>query len=147
MTLSERASYIKGLSEGLCLDSEKKEVKVINALLDLVSEMAVNVQDLGDDMDQVYDEIDAIDEDMTDIEDYLWEDEDEDDDDCDCDCDDDEVYEITCPNCNEVTCVTEDMLDSEDLACPACGTKFEIDFDACDCDCDDDCDCCHNDKE
>ena len=144
MTLTEKSAYIKGLMEGLDLDSSSKEVKVINALTDLVNDMAQKITELDEDMGQVYDELDAIDEDLTDVEDYLWED---DDDDCDCDCedcDDDAVYEITCPNCGEVTCVTEDMLDSDDLACPACGTKFEIDFDAIDCDCDCE-DCCHDD--
>lgn len=145
MTLTEKSAYIKGLMEGLDLNTESKEVKVINALADLVNDMAQKIAELDEDMGQVYDELDAIDEDLTDVEDYLWEDED-DDDDCDCgcdDCDDDAVYEITCPKCGEVTCVTEDMLDSDDLACPACGTKFEIDFDAMeDCDCGCGCDDC-----
>ena len=45
------------------------------------------------------------------------------------------LYEITCPQCGEVVCVDEDMLANDDLACPNCGTKFEVDFseddDAC----------------
>ncbi len=137
MTLIEKAAYLKGLAEGLSISDETKEGKIINGLLDLVGEMAQNLTDVNDDLDQVYDELDAIDEDITDIEDYLWEDEEfEEDDDCDCGCDSceeiDEIYEITCPNCGETTCVTEDMLASDDLACPACGTSFEVDFDACD---------------
>ena len=38
------------------------------------------------------------------------------------------LYEITCPQCGEVVCVDEDMLANDDLACPNCGTKFEVDF-------------------
>ena len=40
----------------------------------------------------------------------------------------DGLYEITCPACGEVVCVDEEMLTDENLACPNCGTKFEVDF-------------------
>jgi DNA-directed RNA polymerase subunit RPC12/RpoP len=126
MTLTEKSAYIKGLMDGLDLDADKKEVKVIKALVDLVEDLTLTVTDLDEDVDQVYDELDAIDEDITDLEDVVYGDED---DEC-CDChDEDEMYEITCPACGETVCVDEDLLLSEDLACPACGEKFEVDFD------------------
>lgn len=46
MTLSEKIAYIKGLTDGLKLDTEKDEVKVINALVDLLEDLTVKVQDL-----------------------------------------------------------------------------------------------------
>lgn len=145
MTLSEKAAYIKGLAEGLGLDEDKKDVKVIKALLELVQEMTEKIGELDDDMDQVYDELDAIDEDLTDIEDYLWE-EDDDEDDYDEEFDG-PLYEITCPKCGAVTCVTEEMLEDGDLSCEACGEPFEIDLseldaldgcDGCECGCGED---------
>ena len=58
---------------------------------------------------------------------------------------DDEVYEVTCPACNDIVYLDEDMLAEGEIACPNCGTNLEFDFD-CDCDCcDGDCDC--DDKE
>ena len=48
MTISEKISYIKGLAEGLALDTETKEGKVLAAIIDLLEDMV--------------DEIDAIDE-------------------------------------------------------------------------------------
>ncbi|MEG2929542.1 MAG: hypothetical protein RR846_08355 [Oscillospiraceae bacterium] len=140
MSLTEKLAYIKGLCEGLELEGTTKESKVILALVDLLDEVTQSVSQLEGDMDQVFDEIDAIDEDLTDVEDALWDDDDEyddDDDDCDCGCgchDDDEeceggLYEITCPKCGEVVCMDEDMLFSPDCACPNCGTSFEVDFD------------------
>ncbi|MBQ3008063.1 MAG: hypothetical protein IJD80_00615, partial [Oscillospiraceae bacterium] len=82
--------------------------------------------------------------------------------DCGCGCHDDEdeeewddedltdlydeenpLYEITCPNCNEVVCMDEDMLFSPDCACPNCGTSFEIEFDE-ECDCEE---CAEEDEE
>ena len=130
MNLTEKSAYIKGLMEGLDLDPDKKEVKVIKALVDLVEDLALTVSDLDEDLDQVYDELDAIDEDMTDLEDVVFggeeDDEDEDEDGFNEDAD---MYEITCPSCGETVCVDEYTLLSDDLACPSCGEKFEIDFD------------------
>lgn len=160
MTLTERMAYIKGLCEGLNIDSNTKEGKVLLSLIDVVEEMAQSVSGLENDMDQVFEELDAIDEDLTDVEDALWEEDDEDEDeyedwedyedDCGCGCGhhhhhheedeeevyDGDIYEITCPKCGEVVCMDEDMLFSPDCACPNCGTSFEVDFDGietCDC--------------
>lgn len=135
MNLTEKTAYIKGLMEGLELDAGKKETKVLAALLDIVTDLANDVSDIQDDVSQLYDEVDAIDEDMDDLESYVFDDEDDDDE------DDEEIYEITCPNCGEVVCVDEDMLMDDNLCCPNCDTKFEIDFGE-DCDCGADCDCC-----
>ena len=153
MTLTEKLAYIKGLAEGLGVDETTKEGKVLLALVDLLDDVTTAVSELESDMDQAYEELDAIDEDLTDIEDFLWEDEDEDECDCcDCDCDDDDecdccdcedddelfdggIYEITCPKCGEIVCMDEDMLFSPDCACPNCGTTFEIEFDEEECDC------------
>lgn len=125
MKLTEKAAYIKGLMEGLDLDADKKEVKVIKALVDLVDDLALTVTDLDEDLDQVYDELDAIDEDLTDVEDAVFEDMD-DEESAD---EDEDMYEITCPTCGETVCVDEDTLMSDNLSCPACGEKFEIDLD------------------
>lgn len=132
MNLTEKAAYLKGLMEGLELDASSKEVKVLNAMYDILNELTTTVADLDADIDQVYDELDAIDEDLSDIEELIYDEDGYDVDECDGDCDccgDGEMYEITCPACGETVCVDEDVLLSEDLACPACGEKFEIDFD------------------
>ncbi|MBR5251820.1 MAG: hypothetical protein IKV52_03245 [Oscillospiraceae bacterium] len=158
MTITEKLAYIKGLAEGLELDGTTKEGKVLLALVDLMDDVTQTVSQLESDVEQAFDEIDAIDEDLTEIEDYLW----EDDDDCDCDCDDDDcdcgchghddedlfdggIYEITCPKCGEIVCMDEEMLFSPDCGCPNCGTSFEVDFDGVEC-CDDEECCCHEEE-
>ena len=40
MNLTEKIAYIRGLCEGLKLDEEKPEVKVINAIIDLLDDMS-----------------------------------------------------------------------------------------------------------
>ena len=50
MNLSEKAAYIKGLADGLELDTDKKEVRVIKEMLELLGEMASDVEDIGADL-------------------------------------------------------------------------------------------------
>ena len=145
MELKEKAAYLKGLAEGLELDKETKEGKLIAALIDLAGELCEAVEMLDADIDELVDEvvelreyIEEIDDDLNDVEEFLdeevdledWDDEDEDEDDewCDGDCEGccgcgDEFFEIVCPSCGETICFDESV-DPEDLTCPACNEKF-----------------------
>ena len=53
MTINEKSAYIKGLAEGLALDAAKPETKVINALLDLVSDLSAKVSELEEELEVV----------------------------------------------------------------------------------------------
>ena len=101
MNLTERIAYIRGLAEGLKLDESKDEVKVINAIIDLLEDMAYDVVDMEDIVDDVCNQVDEIDEDLAEVEEELYGDyddewlDDEDDDDDDFDpFDDDEAYYV-----------------------------------------------------
>ena len=139
MTLNEKASYIKGLCDGMELDKSSKEGKVIAALLDLVSDMAMAIEDLDAEVGELGEYVEELDEDLGEVEEILCDDEDDDYDDydddyeCDgdcCNCDDeceladDEYFEVECPSCGETICFDE-SIDPEELVCPACGEKFE----------------------
>jgi len=130
MTLSERAAYIKGLAEGMELDTASKEGKVIAALIELCSDMAEEIAALDERVDTVHAYCEELDEDLGEVEELLLED-----DDCDCDCDDccccdddcdcdEEYFEVECPSCGETVCF-DSSIDPEELTCPACGEKFE----------------------
>ena len=87
MSLTEKLAYIQGLCEGMELDGTTKEGKVLLAIVDLLDDLTATVSQLDNDIDQIFDEIDAIDEDLTDVEDaLLYDDEDEDDDDDEDEC-------------------------------------------------------------
>ena len=45
MKITEKVSYIKGLAEGLSLDSSSAEGKVISAIIDALEAMAKEVTD------------------------------------------------------------------------------------------------------
>lgn len=141
MELMEKVSYLKGLVDMAEFDPSSKETKVLNAMLEVLDEMAKTVQSLTEANAQMCDVIESIDEDLSQVEEDLYGDEDEDEED-----EDELYYEITCPKCGETVCVDEDTLVSEDLACPNCGTEFEVEFDE-DCDCGEECDgCCDKDE-
>ena len=50
MTLSEKSAYLKGLMDGLKLDTEKDEGKMIAAIVDMLSDVAETVSDLEEDV-------------------------------------------------------------------------------------------------
>ena len=133
MAMIEKATYIKGLCDGLELDAKSKEGKAIAALVDLVTEMAEALDDMACDIYDLHDYIEELDEDLGDVESLVYE-LDEDDDECccgDCDCcdedcdlcdEDDEMefFAIECPSCGELIHF-DSSIDPEDLTCPACG--------------------------
>lgn len=156
MTLYEKAAYLRGLADGVDFDRTTPEGKILAALLDLVSDIADEVEAINEDIVDLQDYIEEVDEDLADVEDFLDEECDGDcencdcegdcdecefadydcdcdcdcdcDDDCDCDCDcDDMFFEVECPSCGEVVCFDE-TIDPENLACPACGEKFTCEF-------------------
>ena len=94
MTVTEKAAYLRGLAEGLSLDADKPETKIINAVIDLLDDLALTVSDLEDSVEILNEQVDAVDEDLDELESYVYEDEDYDE-------DDDDLYEVICPECGE----------------------------------------------
>ena len=141
MTLSEKAAYLKGLMDGIKLDTEKDENRLLKAVVDLIQDMAVSIDDLEDNAIAVSDELDEIEENLDAIDEYLMDDDDEDDDymdyddegydlgDDDFDYGEDAVYEVTCPKCGTLHQFSEkDLLDGS-KPCSKCGELLEFEFD------------------
>ncbi len=140
MTITEKVAYLKGLIEGMEIDEATKEGKILKAIMDVLSDVALSVEDLEATVQEMGEQVDTIDEDLDALEtDYYDEYDEYDDDDCDCcDCCDDEFYDVTCPNCNEEFAVDEETLLDGGVDCPLCGKHLEFEIEECD----DDCDCC-----
>ena len=145
MDICEKIAYIKGLAEGIELDTDSKEGKIIAAIIDLLGDITEEICDIEDACDDMSEQIDAVDEDLASLEDVVYGDDECDCCDDDCDCCEDELYEVECPSCNDIIYLDAEMLEDEGIDCPNCGTHLEFDFD-CDC-CEDDCDCCCDDAE
>ena len=136
--MSEKAAYLKGLADGIKLDESKDTDKLLKAIIDTIEELSAVVDDIDEDLDVFSEQLDAVDEDLGDLEAYVY-----DDDDCDCDCDccgdEEEFYDIQCPECGEVITIDYEMFEEGSIECPSCGSLLEFDCD-CDCDCCDECD-------
>ncbi len=138
MTLTEKIAYIKGLADGMKLDENKDEVKLIKALIDALDEAALTIEENVEIIDEMQEQLDAVDEDLEDLENYVFE---IDDDECGCGCcdDEDDYFEVECPNCGETICVDESILEDGGIECPNCHESLEFEFDdECDCGCCDD---------
>ena len=145
MTISEKSAYLKGLMDGLSLNTETDEGKMIAAIVDLLGDMAKRITDIEETTIAISDELDEIEDDLDAIEDFIMSmDEDEYDDD---DFDDDEdydfedleegfdfgdeettIYEVTCA-CGEVIAFDEETLEEGSIICENCGEKLEFSFD------------------
>jgi len=130
MTLSERTAYLKGLMEGMQIDTETNEGKLFKAIIDTLDDMALTVSDVEDVVDAICDELDVIEEDLETVEEYLLDEEDYDEDEDDeYDFDDETIYEVKCPTCGSIINLDEDMLDAGSVECPDCGEELEFDLD------------------
>ena len=140
MTISEKAAYLKGLMDGLKLDTEKPEGQMISAIVDLLNDVTRRVADIEETTIAISDELDEIEEDLDAIEDFIMDEEDdwdEEDDEWDEDeeyeegfdfgDEDSTIYEVTC-TCGEVIDFDEDVLEEGSMLCPNCGETLEFSF-------------------
>lgn len=119
--LSDRVSYLKGLAEGLKLDTEKNEGKLIDKMLELLSDMAAEMDELRADHDDLSDFVESIDEDMADLEDAVYGEEEDGEDESEEDGENGNLVEYTCPHCGEEMTFEVDSFDfDEDYLCPNC---------------------------
>ena len=134
MTISEKVAYLKGLAEGLDLDTNKsKEGKLISVMIGILEEIGLSIEDPEENATALGEEIDAISDDLSDVEKAVFEDE-----------DDDDFFEIECPNCKEDLVIDDDALESGEVQCPNCKAKFSLQStDECGCE-DEGCSCHHH---
>ena len=139
MTLSEKSAYLKGLMDGLKLNTESDEGKMIAAIVDLLGDMAKRMTDIEETTIAISDELDEIEEDLDAIEDYildededyeddedLWDDEDEDfEEGFDFGDEETTIYEVECA-CGEIIDFDEEVLEQGSMICPNCGETLEF---------------------
>lgn len=120
MGVSEKVAYLKGLMEGLKLDADSDNGKLFKAIIDVLDEVALEIEDLTDEVMEVGDGLDVISDDLADVEELVYEDGDEYE-------DDEPVYATTCPECEEEIYFDEDYLEDGAIVCPNCGARLEFD--------------------
>ena len=150
MTINEKAAYLKGLMEGLQLDTEKAEGKMIAGIVDLLGDLSKKLTTVEDTTIAISDELDEIEEDLDAIEDFIMDDDDDDDDYDDDEYDDDDfedfddddeeyeegfdfgdeettIYEVKCI-CGNVIAFDEETLEAGSIVCDECGETLEFSF-------------------
>lgn len=124
-SINDRVAYLKGLAEGMKLSDETNEGKLLLKMLDVLESMAEEITTLRADHDELDEYVESIDDDLADMEEYLFDDDDEDgyeDGEDDEEEDDDQTVVYTCPHCgNEVTFEIDGFDFEEDNLCPSCG--------------------------
>lgn len=104
-SLNEKVAYLKGLVDGMELDTSVKQNRLIMEIIDILEDMAYSIEDIQDITDELY-------------EDYKI------------DCSEDCQYQ--CPNCGELIDIEEKLIENgEQLICPECNEpiKVAIDYD------------------
>lgn len=133
--LTDRVAYLMGLAEGMKLDPDQPQNKLLLKMLDVLKEFSQEIEALREEQEELADYVDSLDEDLSEVEDVLFDEEDDDDDDETCGSghhhhhDDDEALEgemeYECPHCGYQT--KFDMADfdfEEDYICPQCQKSF-----------------------
>ena len=148
MEIKEKVAYVKGLAEGLGLDENDKNGKILAAIIDLLGDMAEEIDAIEENSEYLENYIEELDEDLGMVEEDLYcgedddfddeedfdefddeelEDEDEEDED---ENDDDEVFVITCPVCGDGVYL-DDTMDLDDIKCPSCGAIISCTCESC----------------
>jgi len=111
MTISEKVAYLKGLAEGLNLDTEKsKEGKLISVMIGILEELAMSVEDLEENALNLGEEIDVLSDDLADVEGVVYDEEEDED-------YDDDWFEVECPTCG-----------AGEVECPGCGARYAMEL-------------------
>ena len=76
MTIAEKVSYIKVLAEGLKLDADSANGKILTAIIDVLGDIALNIEDIDSDLADLTDVVDDVEEDLMYLEDEVYGDDD-----------------------------------------------------------------------
>ena len=117
MGISEKVAYLKGLMEGMNLNADSNEGKLFLAIADVLDEIALEVEDLTDEVMELGDGLDVISDDLSDVEDVVFDEDDE----------EEECYATTCPECEEEIFFDDSVLEDGKVECPNCGATLEFD--------------------
>ncbi len=136
MTIAEKIAHLLGLAEGMEIQKENsKEARLLVAMLDVLQEIGGQLTEMEDNIDLVNEELDEVSQELIALEEdiYTGDGEDgeieDDDDEADEPEDEDGVYYIVeCPQCGEQMTLDEDALLERNIRCEACGQLFSLEF-------------------
>lgn len=126
--LYERIAYLKGLAEGMKIDETSDKGKLMTNIIEVLGEFADAINEINEQQVELDEYVEALDEDLSTVEDEIYGEDDECDCDCGCDCDEDYDYvEVECPKCKEFVYLDESLMGcDEEVVCPSCHEPIEL---------------------
>ncbi len=118
-TVKEKIAYLRGMIDGGEAIKDSTTRLVMQRMMEVLDDLADNVDELLLGQEEMEEYMEAIDADLTELEDQP----------CGCDhdheFDEDELdmVEMVCPTCNESVCFEDEFLydDDVEVTCPDCG--------------------------
>ena len=144
MTTSEKVAYLKGLAEGMGIQDDTPQGKLFKVIIDILEDLALDLADTKDSVVDLTDSVEAVSEELAELQDDFYEspcawcdgcdedededEEDEDEDEEEYDDDGDEIvfYSVECPGCGFRLTLDEDSLDLGTFECPECGEVIDL---------------------
>lgn len=119
MSVSKRVAYLRGLADGYGLTNEAAQGKFYKELLDCLEELSEVVEYLEEENLDLNEYIEDIDDDLSVLEDHMYDFDDEDD--YEYDDDDEDIIETICPGCGETIGYYDAEYDGTvEIICPNC---------------------------
>lgn len=115
--LRERVSYLEGLSEGLEIPINTREGRILHGIIEVMGDMVNSLDDLWEAHQELETYLEAIDEDLYDLEgglspglgkEFF---------------DDQDLIELECPKCHDLISFDSDIVEDEEVievTCPTC---------------------------
>lgn len=122
--LKEKVAYLHGLTQGLNVNDHSSEGKVLLNIIDVLDSFADEVQNVNVAQVELEDYVESIDEDLTDLEDQIYEDFEYAEDEDNYDETSDNMVEVSCPGCHKLVTFESSIFNDDDdieVTCPYCG--------------------------
>ncbi|MBR9646914.1 CD1247 N-terminal domain-containing protein [Clostridium tyrobutyricum] len=121
-SITSRVAYLKGLVNGLEIDKDSKEGKVLLEIINLLYDMSDEISEVSRNQRTMNEYLDDIHEDLSDLVDNVNYDDYETLEDIE-----DNFQEVDCPNCGDLVYVDKDIMGSKEaIVCPSCHGKISL---------------------
>ncbi len=113
--ISEKVSYLQGLSEGLNISEGSPQGKIISGMLNVLNEIAEELTSMQQDFEEIKDYVESIDDDLFELEENILE---------------EQGMELECSSCGEKLYIDDDIFDEDDdvieIICPRCNEVIYV---------------------
>ena len=92
-------------------------------MIGILEEVGLSLEDMEENALNLGEEIDALSDDLADVESIVYDEEEDDEDE-----DEEDGFEVECPNCDEPLFIGDDELAEGVVVCPNCNTRFSLDL-------------------